>query len=95
MPKSTLKLVEEKADDAQKITILEDNINQTTKMVLIPEENIESIDQSCTYCHSIFLGDFKVYQCKMCNSYYHEPCLEKMKNEIKACRYCGAKITSD
>ena len=95
LPKSTLKILEEKADSAQKITILEDNINQITKMLLIPEENVDRIDQSCSYCHSIFLGDFKVYQCEICHSYYHEPCLEKMKNEIKACRYCGAKITFD
>lgn len=95
LPKSALKLVEGHADSAQKITILEDNISQTTKMVLIPEENVNSIDQSCSYCHSIFLGDFKVYQCEVCHSYYHEPCLEKMKNEIKACRYCGAKILSE
>jgi len=64
-------------------------------MLLIPEENVDRINQSCSYCHSIFLGDFKVYQCEICNSYYHEPCLEKMKNEIKACRYCGAKIAFD
>ena len=62
-------------------------------MILILDEKIDQIDASCSYCHSIFLGDFKVLQCENCNAYYHEPCLHKMTKEIKACRYCGAKIT--
>ncbi|KKM66407.1 hypothetical protein LCGC14_1481460, partial [marine sediment metagenome] len=76
----------------KEIKILEEDIRLETKMVLIPNQEVEQIDTSCSYCHSIFLGDFNVYQCESCNSYYHKPCLKKMKEEIKACRFCGAKI---
>ena len=63
-------------------------------MLLIPEEDVNQIDASCSFCHNIFLGDYRVYQCDNCKSYYHQPCFEKMKNEISACRYCGAQIDS-
>lgn len=95
LPRAALKLVKEKAEDPQKIEIFDDTEEIETKMILIPDENIDDIHASCSYCHSIFLGDFKVFQCENCTSYYHEPCLQKMSKEIKACRYCGAKITID
>ena len=91
LPKSAVKLIEHKEEDNQKIKIIEDNINQT-KMIEISEEYINQINASCSYCHNIFLGDFKVYECQKCGSYYHEPCVEKMYNEIKSCRFCGAQI---
>ena len=93
LPQAALKLVKEKTEEFQEIKILDDDEALDTKMILIPEEKIDQIDASCSYCHSIFLGDFKVFQCENCNAYYHEPCLYKMNKEIKACRYCGAKIT--
>ena len=93
LPKAALKLVKDKAELSQSIKIIDDDEALDTKMNLIPEEKIDQIDASCSYCHSIFLGDFKVFQCENCNAYYHEPCLYKMNKEIKACRYCGAKIT--
>ncbi|MFX1365432.1 MAG: VWA domain-containing protein [Promethearchaeota archaeon] len=94
LPKAALKLVKDEAIEPKEIIITDINERLDTKMILISNEEIERINSSCSYCHSIFLGDFKVFQCDNCNAYYHEPCLEKMKKEIKACRYCGAKITS-
>jgi len=93
LPRAALKLVKEKTEETQEIIIDGEDEKLDTKMALIPIEKIDQIDASCSYCHSIFLGDFRVFQCENCKSYYHEPCLEKMKKEIKACRYCGAKIT--
>lgn len=87
IPKSALKLVD---DSTQKIKIMEDN--KSTTMILIPEDEIEQINASCSYCYNIFLGETKVFSCKKCNSYYHGQCLEKMSEELKACRYCGAEI---
>jgi len=92
LPKAALKLVKDKEELSQGIIIVDEDEKLDTKMILIPDEKIEQINASCSYCHSIFLGDFKVYQCENCNAYYHEPCLQKMNKEIKACRYCGAKI---
>jgi len=79
-------------EETQEIKIIEEAEKELTQMILIPDKNIDQIDASCSYCHSIFLGDFKVFECDKCGSFYHEPCLEKMIKEIKACRYCGAKI---
>ena len=87
-----MKLVKDKAEDFQEIKIIDEEEKYETEVILIPDENINQIDASCSYCHSIFLGDYKVYQCENCKAYYHEPCLQKMLKEIKACRYCGAKI---
>ncbi len=92
---AALKLIKDKEDLMQEIEIIDEDERSETKMVVIPRQKIEQIDASCSYCHSIFLGDFKVYRCEVCNAYYHEPCLQKMKKEIKACRYCGAKIIND
>ncbi len=92
IPNAALKLVKDKTEEAQEIKIIEEAEKELTQMILIPDNNIDQIDASCSYCHSIFLGDFKVFECDKCGSFYHEPCLGKMIKEIKACRYCGAKI---
>jgi uncharacterized protein YegL len=92
LPRAALKFVKDTTEEPQEIKILEDIEELETNMAVIPDENIDQINASCSYCHSIFLGDFKVYQCENCDSYYHEPCLKKMIKEIKACRFCGAKI---
>jgi len=94
LPKSVLKLMDITSTSSnQKIKILDVvDVNQT-KMEEIPEDNIAQINASCSYCHGIFLGETKVYRCEKCGSYYHEPCLEKMYGEIKACRFCGTKIS--
>ena len=92
LPRAALKFAEEKDEESQKIKILEEDKSSIANMHLIPDTDIAQIDASCSYCHNIFLGDYKVYQCDKCGSYYHQPCLDKMRNEIKACRYCGAQI---
>ncbi|MHA2391893.1 MAG: vWA domain-containing protein [Promethearchaeota archaeon] len=94
LPKAALKFAEEKIEEPKDIKILEEDQGKEVKMIQIPDKEIENIDASCSYCHNIFLGDYQVFQCNKCGSYYHSPCLEKMNNEIHACRYCGAKITS-
>ncbi|MHA1931565.1 MAG: VWA domain-containing protein [Promethearchaeota archaeon] len=95
LPRVALKFAQDKEEDASEIKIIEDDEGKETKLIQIPKENINQIDASCSYCHSIFLGDYQVYQCDKCDSYYHKPCLDKMINEISACRNCGAKIISD
>ena len=92
LPPAALKFVKDKEEIMQEIKIIEEDEPLETKMILIPKQIIGQIDASCSYCHSIFLGDFNVYQCEECNAYYHEPCLEKMNKELRACRFCGAKI---
>jgi len=92
LPSAAMKLIEEKTEEEPKIKLIDESGINTTKMAIIPEDEIEGINSSCTYCHSIFLGDYKVFQCQKCAAYYHEPCLKKMHSEIKACRACGAQI---
>ena len=93
LPPSAAKMVEEKEEiEEPKIKIIDESDINTTEMAQIPEDEIETIDASCTLCHSIFLGDYTVFQCEKCGAYYHEPCLKKMYNEISACRNCGAQI---
>jgi len=94
LPRVALKFAREKDEETTGITIIEDDEGIETKLTLIPPENVGQIDASCFYCHSIFLGDYQVFQCEKCGTYYHKPCLDKMINEISACRNCGAKITS-
>ncbi|MFX1259910.1 MAG: VWA domain-containing protein [Promethearchaeota archaeon] len=95
LPKSATKLVENKIEGSQKINIIEKKDNEITKMVKIPDDRINQIDASCSYCRTIFNENLKVFQCKKCGSFYHESCLEKMYNEMKACRFCGAEINFD
>ncbi len=103
IPKSVSKLVDDELEEKKKnkeqtsygIKIIEDDDTKTSDIILIPNDKVEGIDASCSYCHSIFLGEFKVFKCFNCGSYYHEPCLKKMYDEVSACRYCGSKITND
>lgn len=95
LPRAALKFAEDKNEESQEVKILEEDKGRIANMHLIPDSDIAQIDASCSYCHNIFLGDYKVYQCDKCSSYYHQPCLNKMINEIKACRYCGAQIVVD
>jgi len=92
LPKSALKLVDESTISSQKVKIIEDI--KSTNMILIPENKIQQINASCSYCSNIFSGETKVFKCEKCGSYYHGPCLEKMSEELKACRFCGAEILS-
>ncbi|MFX1380473.1 MAG: VWA domain-containing protein [Promethearchaeota archaeon] len=92
LPRAALKLVKEKTEKFPEIKIEEEDQIVETKMLLVPDDKIDQINVSCSYCHSIFLGDFKVYKCENCEAYYHEPCFQKIYKELKACRYCGAKI---
>jgi DNA-directed RNA polymerase subunit RPC12/RpoP len=92
LPKSSSILIEQQAENEPKIKIIDDTGIKTTKIEVVPEEEINEINASCTYCHSIFLGDYSVFRCEKCGAYYHEPCLNKMNDEINACRNCGAKI---
>lgn len=94
LPESIPKLLDEPPEEVPKIRIIDGSDGKTTKMRLYPEEEIENINASCSYCHSIFLGDYKVYQCEVCGSFYHEPCLIKMNEEIHACRNCGSRIST-
>jgi len=95
LPRAALKFSRDKEEETMGITIIEDDEGIETKLTQIPPANVSQIDASCFYCHSIFLGDFQVFQCEKCGSYYHKPCLGKMVKEISACRNCGAKIISD
>ena len=94
LPPSVMKLIEDvEVIEDQKIKFIEeDDLNQT-KIIEIPEDQVENIDASCSYCRSIFMGDTKVFKCEKCGSYYHEPCLQKIYNENKSCRVCGSQIT--
>ncbi len=92
LPRAALNLVKDKIEELPEIEIAEDNEILETKVTLVPDDDIDQIDVSCSFCHSIFLGDFKVYKCENCGSYYHEPCFQKMYKELNACRNCGAKI---
>lgn len=94
LPESIPKLLNEPPEEAPKIRIIDGSDGKSTKMRLHPEDDIKNINASCSYCHSIFLGDYKVYQCEVCGSFYHEPCLIKMNEEIHACRNCGSRIST-
>ncbi len=97
LPKSAVRLIPDEKDknkkkEVPKIRIIEEEVTDKTSIIHIAPDMVNEIDASCSYCHSIFLGDYKVFKCEKCESYYHEPCLKKMYSEIKACRYCGAQI---
>lgn len=92
LPSSFSKLIEDKEESLPKVRLVNEGEEKTTKMIVFPNENIHEINESCSYCHSIFLGEYKVYQCEKCGAYYHEPCLEKVTKELRGCRNCGAQI---
>ncbi|MHA2339741.1 MAG: hypothetical protein ACXACX_20730, partial [Candidatus Hodarchaeales archaeon] len=94
LPRAALKFAQDKDVETTGVKIIEEDEGKEAKMIQISQENVNDIDASCFYCHSIFLGDYQVYQCDNCSSFYHKPCLDKMVNEISACRNCGAKITT-
>jgi hypothetical protein len=76
-----------------RIRILDEDIShKPVKMVKIPEEKINDIDDACLYCNNIFADDNKVFQCSGCGSYYHDYCYREMYEDIKACRNCGGEI---
>ena len=95
IPNSVLKMVKDAEPVEQKIKIIEEEEVKKTKMRVVPEEEVEKINASCSYCHNIFLKENRVLQCENCGIFYHEPCVQKMYEEIKACRNCGAQISID
>lgn len=93
LPKSINKLIKPKQKkEEQKIRIISDEEGGENMNLVSPEE-VEKINASCSFCHNIFLGEYKVFQCTKCGAYYHEPCLEKMNEDVHACRNCGTKIS--
>ncbi len=90
VPKSAMTILDSSSQRGNRIKVVPTVLK--TIMVPIAQDQISQIDASCTYCRNIFLDDMKALQCKNCGVYYHEPCFLKMKEEIKACRYCGAQI---
>ncbi len=92
IPTSALKIAEIRQANAQNTTKDTLKEHKQTRMKLIPNEEVESIYGSCSYCRNIFMGEHDVYQCEQCGAYYHEPCLQKMFKELKSCRNCGAQI---
>lgn len=95
LPASFSKLIEEKEENTPKVRLIDEGGEKTTKLIQIPNEKIHEINVSCSYCHSIFLGEYEVYKCEKCGAFYHAPCLEKVMKELKGCRNCGAQIISD
>jgi hypothetical protein len=100
LPKSATKLIPPEDEDkdkapVQKIRIITEEVSDKTVMIAIADEMVNQIDASCSYCHSIFLGDYKVFKCQKCGAFYHEPCLKKIYHDVKACRFCGAQISFD
>ncbi len=62
------------------------------KMIKVPDEEIEALEDACSFCSNIFTPEIKVFKCSNCNSYYHEMCLRKVYKDYRACRVCGKKI---
>jgi uncharacterized protein YegL len=92
VPKSVLKFMEATGGQSIKIVNENDISGQTIKMIRVPDDKIQGIDDSCSFCNNIFTGEEKVFQCSNCKTYYHENCLKKMYDEMKACRHCGGSI---
>nr|MDO8116744.1 hypothetical protein [Candidatus Sigynarchaeota archaeon] len=66
--------------------------NQATTFIQIPRDKVPDIDGSCANCRIIFMGEFDVYKCRSCGSYYHAPCVKEIQEKYKACRICGRPI---
>ncbi len=64
----------------------------TTQFFMIPRKDIPDIDGSCANCRNIFLGEYDVYQCESCHSYYHKPCVKEIDQKYGGCRTCGKQI---
>lgn len=67
---------------------------QDVQMVQVDPNAVDQIDESCSWCNSIFTGEVAVFQCSHCGAYYHEPCLQEMYKQVRACRSCGGRISS-
>lgn len=63
-----------------------------TRMSLVPSSRVPDIEGSCGQCHVIFLGEYEVYKCATCNTYYHKPCVADMFKKSGGCRACGREI---
>ncbi|MHA1339840.1 MAG: VWA domain-containing protein [Promethearchaeota archaeon] len=92
IPKSVQKLMEVTGGKSIQVIDEDESFGKPVKMLRVPDEDVPKIDDACAYCNIIFSGDEAVYQCSNCKSYYHESCLRKIYEEIKACRVCGGKI---
>ncbi|MEX2756060.1 MAG: VWA domain-containing protein [Candidatus Sigynarchaeota archaeon] len=63
-----------------------------TQFTMIPRSDIPDIDGSCGNCRNIFLGEYDVYQCESCKTYYHKPCVKEICQKYGGCRICGKVI---
>jgi hypothetical protein len=63
-----------------------------TNFVMIPRDDIADIDSSCGHCHNVFLGEYDVFKCDSCGTYYHKPCVKEVHEKFGACRVCGKQI---
>ncbi|MHA1293095.1 MAG: VWA domain-containing protein [Promethearchaeota archaeon] len=97
LPPSILKIIKNTKSSKQKIKIIRDEkeVIKETIMHKVPENEVDEIIASCSYCHSIFSKEMTVYRCSKCGVFYHKPCLQKMYDEIKSCRNCGSNIKFD
>ncbi|MHA1729673.1 MAG: vWA domain-containing protein [Promethearchaeota archaeon] len=75
-----------------KIKIVDNDMEKPVKMIRVPDNEINGIQDACSFCNNIFVGEQKVFRCTGCNAYYHEFCLQEMFKDIKACRNCGGQI---
>ncbi len=90
VPPSIVKMVKNISTEITGIKIIDQSDKKSTKMVKISRD--KDIDESCSKCRNIFIGQYPVYRCENCGAYFHEPCLKDMYNEIKSCRNCGSII---
>ncbi|NMC05932.1 MAG: VWA domain-containing protein [Candidatus Lokiarchaeota archaeon] len=63
-----------------------------TQFTLIPRKDIPDIEGSCGNCRNIFMGEYDVYQCTSCHTYYHKPCVKEIDQKFGGCRVCGKQI---
>ncbi len=92
VPQSIMKMISSISTEKIGIKIIDQQDKKSTRMVKIPPNKVAEIDESCSQCRSIFLGEYDVYRCENCDAFFHEPCLKKMYNETKSCRNCGSII---
>nr|MDO8108776.1 VWA domain-containing protein [Candidatus Sigynarchaeota archaeon] len=63
-----------------------------TTFSMVPRKEIPDINGSCGHCRNIFLGEYDVYKCGSCGTYYHKPCVKEINEKFGACRICGKQI---
>lgn len=91
VPRNIVTMLKHKhAHDPKKAATVDQT--QPVHMVEVPDDQVPSIEGSCSWCNSVFLGDLKVFRCDHCGAHYHLPCLEEMFAQIRACRNCGRLI---